>query len=133
MLDKSIFTSEIPYQDEVVSVDVRGYTLKRKLAIGLWFALLVLTAFITYALYAQQCAGVDWFVHIRLWLMSNTRHGSAWQDTMNIPLIPCGLALGLTCFAWTGYHWLKAMIVQPVTRTHLMRIHAMRANDTEPT
>jgi hypothetical protein len=124
------FTSEsdLPFQNEVVQLETYGYTWKRKIAIGLWLALLSVSAFIAYRCFSLFDEHLDYLLRVDLTLMANFEFDQA-KTSFFIPIFDYARYPTALLTLWLAWRSFKAVYIAPIVRTEHVSIHMMRAYD----
>ena len=134
MSDKKLFTKPNIFSGlDTFDYVERGYTLKRKLAIGAWVLVLTALVFITSVDFSLFNAGIEWFIDINVALMPNFKFNHQTLLHTYIPLIDW---LRYPLFALSVIVGIKSLIVifiPPPTRVVPIRIHAIRSQQHEAT
>jgi hypothetical protein len=96
----------------------------------MWLLTLIALVSTTYICFALQDIGVEFFVDIRLSLISNVVFGSRTYHTY-IPLVQSGTYVGFIVSVYCGFKALYAICIPPITRTHNVRVHVTRTEESQ--
>ena len=122
-------SSNLSFEDVTIPVDTRGYTLRRKIAITLWFALLTVTLamlYIAYTLYNKQA---DIFIINSISVTTTLEADSIGKTRLIIPVFDW-LRYPLTLLStWLGYRSIRSLVFPPPIRTHNVQMTLGKMRD----